>query len=65
VLPKIGQAVSHSRSQAYNYLPQSVLEFPEGNALRQRMLGAGLQAVEFYSLTFGTVTLYVGVKPVA
>jgi demethylmenaquinone methyltransferase / 2-methoxy-6-polyprenyl-1,4-benzoquinol methylase len=62
VLPKIGQAVSQSQSNAYNYLPQSVLEFPEGEALCQRMRAAGLREVRYRSLTLGTVTLYVGIK---
>ena len=63
VLPKVGQAVSKSRLNAYNYLPQSVLEFPEGEALCQRMREAGLTEVQSRPLTLGTVTLYVGVKP--
>ncbi len=62
VLPKIGQAVSQSQSNAYNYLPQSVLEFPEGEALCQRMRAAGLREVRYRPLTLGTVTLYVGIK---
>ena len=41
-------------ADAYNYLPQSVLEFPEGEALCQRMRGAGLTEVQSWPLTFGT-----------
>lgn len=63
VVPRVGQAVTHSPSGAYNYLPASVLEFPEGEALCQRMRAAGLQDVRFRPMTFGTVTLYVGRKP--
>jgi demethylmenaquinone methyltransferase/2-methoxy-6-polyprenyl-1,4-benzoquinol methylase len=63
VLPKVGQAVSKSRLNAYNYLPQSVMEFPEGDALLERMRRAGLSEVKARCLTLGTVTLYVGVKP--
>lgn len=63
VLPKVGQAVTHSPSGAYNYLPASVMEFPEGEALCARMRAAGLQEVRFWPMTFGTVTLYVGQKP--
>lgn len=63
VLPKVGQAVSQSTLGAYNYLPASVLEFPEGEALCQRLRNAGLQDVKSWSMTCGTVTLYVGVKP--
>ncbi len=63
VVPKVGQAVTRSPSGAYNYLPASVMEFPEGESLCQRMRAAGLQDVTFRPMTFGTVTLYVGRKP--
>jgi demethylmenaquinone methyltransferase / 2-methoxy-6-polyprenyl-1,4-benzoquinol methylase len=62
VLPKVGQSVSHNSTGAYNYLPASVEEFPDGQALVQRMLAAGLHSVEFWPLTFGIATLYVGTK---
>ncbi len=62
VLPRIGQAVSGSRSSAYDYLPASVGEFPSGEALAGRMRAAGLCEVSFSPLTFGVATLYVGTK---
>jgi demethylmenaquinone methyltransferase / 2-methoxy-6-polyprenyl-1,4-benzoquinol methylase len=62
VLPKVGQAVSQSTSGAYNYLPESVNEFPDGEALASRMQAAGLRSVQFWPLTCGIATLYVGVK---
>jgi demethylmenaquinone methyltransferase/2-methoxy-6-polyprenyl-1,4-benzoquinol methylase len=62
VLPKVGQAVSQSESDAYNYLPASVGEFPDGEALCQRMRDAGLNDVKFWPMTCGVATLYVGVK---
>jgi demethylmenaquinone methyltransferase/2-methoxy-6-polyprenyl-1,4-benzoquinol methylase len=62
VLPRIGQLFARNRSDAYNYLPESVTQFPEGDALAQRMRAAGLSDVKFYPLTFGVATLYVGVK---
>ncbi len=62
VLPKVGQAISHSPSQAYNYLPESVGEFPDGEALASRMQAAGMQSVQFFPLTCGIATLYVGAK---
>ncbi len=37
VLPLIGQVISRSRDSAYRYLPQSVLEFPDGEALAGRL----------------------------
>lgn len=63
VLPKVGQAVSKSESNAYNYLPESVGEFPDGEALCQRMRDAGLKDMNFWPMTGGIATLYVGMKP--
>ena len=37
VLPRVGQLVSRSRDDAYRYLPASVLEFPDGEALAERL----------------------------
>lgn len=64
VLPKIGQLFSRNRSGAYHYLPSSVVEFPSGEQLAERMRTAGLEEVEFSPLTFGVATLYVGRKGV-
>jgi demethylmenaquinone methyltransferase / 2-methoxy-6-polyprenyl-1,4-benzoquinol methylase len=62
VLPAVGQLVSRSQDDAYHYLPASVLEFPDGEALAERLRGHGLTAVRWYPFTFGIATLYVGVK---
>jgi demethylmenaquinone methyltransferase/2-methoxy-6-polyprenyl-1,4-benzoquinol methylase len=62
VLPWIGQFVSRSRWNAYNYLSESVDAFPSGSALAARMQQAGLREVIFYSLSLGIATLYVGTK---
>jgi len=62
VLPRIGQLLARNRQDAYNYLPQSVGEFPAGAALAQRMQDAGARDVRFYPLTLGVATLYVGTK---
>jgi demethylmenaquinone methyltransferase/2-methoxy-6-polyprenyl-1,4-benzoquinol methylase len=62
VLPRIGQAVSRNGHAAYNYLPQSVGEFPSGEALAERMRAAGAGDVCYDSLTLGVATLYVGTK---
>jgi demethylmenaquinone methyltransferase/2-methoxy-6-polyprenyl-1,4-benzoquinol methylase len=63
VLPRIGQFFAGNDEDAYNYLPDSVGEFPFGEALAERMRNAGLTEVTFKPLTFGVATLYVGVKP--
>jgi demethylmenaquinone methyltransferase/2-methoxy-6-polyprenyl-1,4-benzoquinol methylase len=62
VLPFVGQAISRSKDNAYRYLPASVLEFPDGEALAERLRRHGLRDVRWYPLTFGIATLYVGTK---
>jgi demethylmenaquinone methyltransferase/2-methoxy-6-polyprenyl-1,4-benzoquinol methylase len=62
ILPTVGQAISRSPDNAYRYLPASVQEFPDGEALAERLRGHGLRDVRFYPFTFGIATLYVGVK---
>jgi demethylmenaquinone methyltransferase/2-methoxy-6-polyprenyl-1,4-benzoquinol methylase len=62
ILPLIGQAISRSKDNAYRYLPASVLEFPQGEALAERLRRHGLREVRWWSLTFGIATLYVGTK---
>ncbi len=63
VLPVIGQMISRSKDNAYKYLPESVMEFPDGEALAERMRQHGLSDVKWYPFTFGIATLYVGTKP--
>ncbi len=62
VLPRVGQALARNRQAAYNYLPASVGQFPQGEALARHMEQAGLHAVEHRAMTFGIATLYVGTK---
>jgi demethylmenaquinone methyltransferase/2-methoxy-6-polyprenyl-1,4-benzoquinol methylase len=64
ILPFVGQLLSRSRDNAYGYLPASVLEFPDGDALAERLRGHGLTEVAWHPFTFGIATLYVGRKPV-
>jgi len=59
------RVISRSSEQAYRYLPESVLEFPDGEALAQRLREQGLVDVCWYPFTFGIATLYVGRKPQA
>lgn len=62
VLPRIGQWLARNEHQAYCYLPESVGEFPERDALVARMQAVGLREVRYHSLTGGIATLYVGTK---
>lgn len=63
VLPKIGQWLARNRQEAYSYLPESVGQFPSGEALAERMTAAGLQQIRMVPFTLGIATLYLGAKP--
>ncbi len=65
VLPRIGQLVSRNTTSAYQYLPESVGQFPQDEALVERMRAAGLDNLRRWPLTFGIATLYVGEKAVS
>ena len=62
VLPRVGQSLSKNKQSAYEYLPQSVQEFPSGEALAKIMRAAGLTDIKMVPMTLGVVTLYVGTK---
>lgn len=63
MLPRIGQMFARNRQAAYNYLPESVSQFPYGKALAETMEACGLVDVTWTPMTFGIATLYVGRKP--
>jgi demethylmenaquinone methyltransferase/2-methoxy-6-polyprenyl-1,4-benzoquinol methylase len=62
VLPLIGRVVS-KHSDAYTYLPASVIEFPTGEAFASMLRAAGFTDVRFETLTFGVVYLYLARAP--
>jgi len=61
ILPALGRAVSKHRD-AYNYLPESVLGFPEPEALSTRMSRAGFRDVRFELLTGGICAVHYGTR---
>ena len=61
ILPTIGKLVS-KHPEAYKYLPESVSDFPEGDAFASMMKQAGFKGVQFERLTFGIATIYWGYK---
>jgi demethylmenaquinone methyltransferase / 2-methoxy-6-polyprenyl-1,4-benzoquinol methylase len=61
ILPLIGRAISRHGS-AYDYLPASVLEFPEPPALAARMEAAGFDSVRWDVMTGGIVAAHHGVR---
>ncbi|MEZ6047300.1 MAG: ubiquinone/menaquinone biosynthesis methyltransferase [Planctomycetaceae bacterium] len=65
ILPRLGQMLARNQQSAYNYLPESVSEFPYGEDLMKLMREAGLTDVAWKPLTFGVAGLYWGTKPPA
>ncbi len=64
ILPRIGQWFARNGHDAYNYLPESVGQFPCGEALAELLRQAGLVQVRYLPLTCGIATLYIGTKQV-
>ena len=61
ILPAIGRLVSKHRD-AYTYLPESVLAFPEPEALSRRLADAGFSRVGFERLTGGICAVHHGTR---
>lgn len=62
VLPLIGRLLS-KHTTAYDYLPASVLAFPEPDALAERMRRAGFTDVRYVRKTGGICAIHVGARP--
>lgn len=60
VLPRIGQVVARNKSDAYEYLPNSVEQFPSGEGLAKLMRESGIGEVRIIPLTLGIASLYLG-----
>lgn len=63
ILPIIGKIVSKDKNEAYSYLPDSVLNFPDIYNLKKLMEECGLIDIKIYLRTFGIVAIHVGQKP--
>lgn len=61
ILPFIGKIFSRHEN-AYTYLPESVLKFPEGESFVKILNNVGFSTVKMWRLTFGVVTLYISYK---
>jgi demethylmenaquinone methyltransferase/2-methoxy-6-polyprenyl-1,4-benzoquinol methylase len=61
ILPFVGGLFS--KRSAYQYLPDSVLEFPDQESFKALMAEAGFVDLKHYDLTFGIATVYVGDRP--
>lgn len=60
-LPLLGSFLTGKRN-AYNYLGDSIEEFPNGSAMCQLMAGNGFTCPTFEPLTGGIVTIYTAAK---
>jgi demethylmenaquinone methyltransferase/2-methoxy-6-polyprenyl-1,4-benzoquinol methylase len=61
VLPRVGGLLSGSRG-AYEYLPDSVLKFPDQRRLAELMRAEGFEGVEYRNLTGGVAALHTGAR---
>jgi demethylmenaquinone methyltransferase/2-methoxy-6-polyprenyl-1,4-benzoquinol methylase len=62
LLPRIGRLVSH-HSDAYTYLPASVVGWVTPEAFAEILRSVGFAEVRPVPLTFGTVYLYTAIRP--
>jgi len=62
ILPFIGNRISRSKDDAYGYLPRSVMQFPNCDALKAVMEQCGLTDVQYFRKTLGIVAIHVGKK---
>ncbi|MDD5167420.1 MAG: bifunctional demethylmenaquinone methyltransferase/2-methoxy-6-polyprenyl-1,4-benzoquinol methylase UbiE [Syntrophales bacterium] len=61
VLPFMARAFSKNPA-AYDYLSDSIINFPNPPAFARLMGDAGLEGIRQYPLTFGTTYLHMGIK---
>lgn len=61
ILPIVGRAISKDK-EAYQYLPDTVMMFPDGEEFAGILREAGFSSVTQRALTFGIVTIYCGEK---
>ena len=62
ILPFIGRLLSKDRN-AYSYLPESVMQFPDNERFISLLESAGFTNVRQKKLTGGIASIYTGIKP--
>jgi len=60
IVPLVGGLVGGSKT-AYRYLPNSLTNFPDADALAERFRTAGFREVRTIRLGFGAIAIHVGV----
>lgn len=61
ILPLVGRLIS-KHGEAYTYLPDTVMKFPEGDSFLEILRRVGFRSTRQERLTFGIATVYTGVK---
>jgi demethylmenaquinone methyltransferase/2-methoxy-6-polyprenyl-1,4-benzoquinol methylase len=61
ILPKIGELVAND-ADSYRYLAESIRMHPGQEELKQMMVDAGLERVEYFNMTGGVVAVHRGYK---
>ncbi len=61
IIPKIGEAVAKDR-ESYQYLVESIRQFPPQQELANRMKKAGFELVKVVNLTGGIAAIHTGTK---
>ncbi len=61
IIPRIGQLIAQDKA-AYDYLVQSIEQFPAPEILLQMLGKSGLQHTSFQTLSFGVVAIHIGMK---
>lgn len=62
ILPWVGTLVAADQTAVYRYLPLSIREFPDQDALAGRMRRAGFNTVDYQNLSGGIVAIHRAVK---
>jgi demethylmenaquinone methyltransferase/2-methoxy-6-polyprenyl-1,4-benzoquinol methylase len=61
LLPMMGKVVAND-SASYRYLAESIARHPDQDTLKQMMIDAGYQRVEYFNLSAGVVALHRGYR---
>jgi demethylmenaquinone methyltransferase/2-methoxy-6-polyprenyl-1,4-benzoquinol methylase len=61
VLPKMGDIITKD-ADSYRYLAESIRMHPDQETLKQMLVDAGLERVEYFNLAAGVVALHRGYK---
>jgi demethylmenaquinone methyltransferase/2-methoxy-6-polyprenyl-1,4-benzoquinol methylase len=61
IVPLLGAVIAHDRA-SYQYLNDSIMQFPSPEQLADELRGAGFAEVRWVPMLFGAVNLHVSMK---